>query len=303
MHRIMITGSNGLLGQKLVHLLRDKSGVTLLATARGDERMSHKSGYNYRSLDITDRSAILDCFEDFKPTAVINTAAMTNVDACESEIEACHAINVEAVSYLLEASQLHDTHLIHLSTDFVFDGEAGPYRESDIPNPLSEYARSKYKAEQLLLNSGYANWAVARTIIIYGVGENMSRSNVVLWAKDSLQSGKTIDIVDDQVRSPTLAEDLALGCWGIAEHKATGLYHLSGPEVMSIYEMVLQIADYYGLDSSLVRPVQTDALGRPAARPPRTGFIIDKARADFRYTPRSLKEGLALLDKQLATKS
>ena len=298
MHRILVTGSNGLLGQKLVHLLQDLSSVELLATSTGANRMNSTDGYSYRSLDITDRGDVVKVFEDFKPTAVINTAAITLVDLCETEQERCQQVNVQAVAHLLEAAIKHDAYLLQVSTDFVFNGEEGPYRETDTPDPLSVYAQSKYDAECLLTSSAYDKWGIARTIILYGVGENMTRSNVVLWARKALRDEQGMNVVHDQFRSPTLAEDLAEGCWQMVDRAANGIYHLSGPETMSIIEMVRRIAAHYGFDDSKVNPVDTSSLGQPAARPPRTGFIIDKAREDLDFAPLTLEQGLSLIDTQ-----
>jgi dTDP-4-dehydrorhamnose reductase len=296
--KILLTGSNGLLGQKLVKLLADKKGITLLATSKGANRISNKEGYQYQSLDITNEAEINQVFDDFKPTTVINTAAMTNVDACESDKELCWDLNVNAVKYLIAASKKQDAHLIHLSTDFVFDGEKGPYKEDDYPKPLSYYGVSKYEAEELIQDSGI-KWSIARTIIVYGVGEEMSRSNIVLWAKEALEKGNPLSIVDDQFRSPTLAEDLAMGCWLIAEKKATGIYHLSGKDLMSIIELVYRVADFYGLNKSIVTPIKSDSLNQAAKRPPKTGFVLDKAIKDLGYSPCTFEEGLAILDYQL----
>jgi dTDP-4-dehydrorhamnose reductase len=298
MHRILITGSNGLLGQKLVHLLRSNSEVELLATSTGANRISSEEGYSYQSLDISNREAVLSICKVFKPTAIVNTAAITLVDLCETEQELCQLVNVTAVGYLLEAARAEQAHLLQVSTDFVFNGQAGPYRETDTPDPLSVYSRSKFDAECLLAASEYTNWSIARTMIIYGVGENMSRSNIVLWARKALRDSQDMNVVGDQFRSPTLAEDLAEGCWLILKHNAKGVYHLSGPETMSILEMVYAIAAYYGFDVSKVKEIDTASLGQPAARPPRTGFIIDKARAILGYSPRTLIQGLELIDKQ-----
>lgn len=298
MHRILVTGSNGLLGQKLVHLLRNRPDVELLATSTGANRISFLDGYSYRSLDITDKDNVMRVFEDFKPTAVINTAAITLVDLCETEQALCQQVNVRAVAYLLEAAIKHDSYLIQVSTDFVFNGEEGPYRETDTPDPLSVYSQNKYDAECLLTASSYDKWAIARTIILYGVGENMTRSNVVLWARKALRDAQEMNVVHDQFRSPTLAEDLAEGCWQMVDRGVNGIYHLSGPETMSIIEMVRRIAAHYGFDDSKVNAVDTSSLGQPAARPPSTGFIIDKARKDLGYSPRTLEEGLELIDVQ-----
>ncbi|TXB65204.1 NAD(P)-dependent oxidoreductase [Vicingus serpentipes] len=296
--KILITGSNGLLGQKLVKLLANKDGIELLATSKGGNRISNQSGYSYKSLDITNQLEVEAIFDEFIPDTVINTAAMTNVDACESDKELCWDLNVNAVKYQIKAAEKHQSHYIHLSTDFIFDGENGPYKESDTPNPLSYYGETKYEAEKLV-QKAKTKWSIARTIIVYGMVEDMSRSNIVLWAKEALEKGNPLTIVDDQFRSPTLAEDLAMGCWLIAEKQATGIYHISGKDVMSIIELVNRVADFYGLDKSIISPIKSSSLNQAAKRPPRTGFILDKAYSDLEYSPCSFEEGLAILDKQL----
>jgi len=299
--RILITGSNGLLGQKLIKLLANVSDIELLATSSGENRITSVKSFNYASLDITDKNQIETVFNKFKPTVVINTAAMTNVDACEDQKEQCWNLNVNAVKYLIEASEKHKTHLIHLSTDFVFDGENGPYKEDDKPNPLSYYGESKYESEKLLQQSTI-KWSIVRTIIVYGVVEDMSRSNIVLWAKQALEKGNPLTIVDDQFRMPTLAEDLTYACWQIAEREATGIYHISGKDFMSVLELVNRVADFYGLDKTIITPIKSVSLNQAAKRPPKTGFILDKAYKELEYSPCSFEEGLAILDKQLKEK-
>jgi dTDP-4-dehydrorhamnose reductase len=200
---------------------------------------------------------------------------------------------------LVQAAKRHGCHFIHLSTDFIFDGENGPYREEDVPAPLSIYGQSKLDAEQLVMNAGLAKWAIGRTIIVYGIAEGLSRSNVVLWAKSALEKGQPIKVVDDQWRMPTLAEDLADGCIRIAKRGATGIFNLSGPDGMSILELVQRVGAFFHLDTSVVTPVKSDTLGQPAKRPPRTGFVLDKARRELGYAPRGFEEGLAVLKDQL----
>jgi dTDP-4-dehydrorhamnose reductase len=295
--KILVTGSNGLLGQKLIQLLSKKDNVELLATSKGENRFKNKEGYQYQSLDITNRTEVLDVVDSFKPDAIINTAAMTNVDACESDKTLCWDLNVNAVKYFIEASEKVNSHLIHLSTDFVFDGEDGPYKEEDKPNPLSYYGESKYEAEKLLAASNI-KWSIARTIIVYGIVDDMSRSNIVLWAKEALEKGNPLTIVDDQFRSPTLAEDLAMGCYLIAQKEAEGIFHLSGKDVMSIIDLVYKVADFYGLDKSIITPIKTASLNQAAKRPPKTGFVLDKSINDLGYNPVSFEEGLAELTKQ-----
>jgi dTDP-4-dehydrorhamnose reductase len=297
--KILITGSNGLLGQKLVAALRNDPEVTLVASSRGADRTPEPLGERYVSLDITSEGAVDVVFDAVRPGVVIHTAAMTNVDACELDPATCKEQNVTATEILLRAAKRHGTHFIHLSTDFIFDGRKGPYSEEDIPSPLSIYGQSKLDSEQLVRNSGLARWAIARTIIVYGVAEGLSRSNVVLWAKSALEKGQPIKVVDDQWRMPTLAEDLAEGCIVIAKRGAKGVYHLSGPDGMSILELVHRVGAYFKLDTSVITPVKSDTLGQPAKRPPVTGFVLDKARRELGYSPRGFEEGLAVLKAQM----
>ncbi len=296
--KILITGSNGLLGQKIISSVKDRVDVELIATSTGDNRVNTQKHFTYYSLDITDRIAVRELVQKEKPDAVINTAAMTNVDACEDNREACYDLNVNAVKYLIDACKEVSAHFIHVSTDFIFKGDKGPYKESDIPSPVNYYGETKLEAERLVQNSGLKNWVVARTIILYGVGEGLTRGNIVLWAKEQLENEKPIQMVDDQFRSPTLAEDLAKGCLQIAEQKVNGVYHLSGPEYLSMYDLVMRIADYWKLDKSLVKRVQTGTFTQRAERPLNTGFDISKARKDFGYNPCSLEESFALIDSQ-----
>jgi dTDP-4-dehydrorhamnose reductase len=301
--KVLITGSNGLLGQKLVDLYKTNSSVELIATARGADRYPDKTGYTYASLDITQKNEVDSVLDLYQPDVVINTAAMTNVDACESEREACDALNVQAVDFLVDACNRINAHFVHVSTDFIFDGTHGPLTEDEKPSPISYYGLSKVKAEEIV-QSKSNSWAIARTVLVYGIVSDMSRSNIVLWAKGALESGKSINVVADQFRTPTLAEDLAQGCALIAEQKATGIYNISGKNFMSVYDLVVQVADYWNLDKSLLHLSSSEGIKQPAKRPPITGFRLDKAISVLGYNPKSFQEGLKLLDEQLkSTKS
>jgi dTDP-4-dehydrorhamnose reductase len=302
---ILITGSNGLLGQKLIYRLLKEPGVILIATSKGPNRLNMKEGYTYEELDITKEQDVKAIINKYKPASVINTAAMTDVDGCESKPVECHDMNVKAVRYMVAAlkEMPNNPQFIHLSTDFIFDGKDGPYRESDIPYPpRSIYAESKFVSENVVKASGI-KWAIIRTILVYGVVDNMSRSNIVLVAKKNLSAGKKMNVVDDQFRTPTLSEDLAEGCALAALKDATGIYHISGKDFMSILELFNRIADFWQLDKSLITPVNTATLGQPAERPLRTGFILDKARHDLGYIPHTFEEGLKIVDEQLKERS
>ena len=304
--KVLITGSNGLLGQKLIHLLSSRNDLELHACSKGNNRITTVKNFQYKNLDIVNKSALENYLKEILPEVVINTAAITNVDSCEIEQELCWAVNVIAVENMISClEQLQNVnyqpHFIHLSTDFVFDGENGPYSENDAPNPLSFYAKSKFESEKIVIKS-QLKWSIARTIIVYGVAEEMSRTNIVLWAKSALEKGETIKIVDDQFRMPTLAEDLAVGCTIIMDKNATGIFHLSGKDFMSVLEMVNRIANYFKLNNQLIQAIKTNSLSQAAKRPPKTGFVLDKANKELNYNPHSFEEGLAIVAKQLTEK-
>ena len=292
--RILITGSNGLLGQKIVaHCIKNK--ITFLATSKGDNRNEDCPSINYLAMDISNSDEIVKVFNGFNPTHVIHTAAITNVDYCELNPKECIAINTLAVQTLFSVAKKSNVHFQLLSTDFVFDGLRGNYTEEDTVNPLSIYAESKVNAEKILQNDLYSNWSIIRTIIVYGTGNNLSRSNIICWAKDALAKGQELTIIDDQFRAPTWADDLAWACLRVCELNKTGIYHISGPETMSIYEIVERIAKHFKLSSEKLIRSTSQNLSQPAKRPPKTGFNLSKAKRELKYNPLTLENTLDLL--------
>ena len=296
--KILLTGSNGLLGNKLVGQLLEID-ARFLATSNGENTNPNCPDKNYLELDITDKQSVLEVLNNYQPDVIINTAAMTNVDACESLPDECFKVNVDGFKNLFDWSASNDAHVIQISTDFIFDGENGPYKEEDLPNPLSEYGRSKLESEKVCFNSSYKNWTILRTIVVYGTAPNLKRSNIVLWARETLKNEKSINIVDDQFRAPTWADDLAMACLLSIEKKVKGVFHISGPETMSIFDIVNKIADFYNIDKRLIKPIKTDELGQVASRPPKTGFKLDKARKELGYSPKTFEETLGLLENEL----
>ncbi len=296
--KILITGANGLMGQKLVANLLLKPTVDFLATSLNDSKIVSESPFAFSRLDVRDTSNIEAIVSNYKPNVIIHTAAMTDVGPCENNHDECWELNVSSTQNLIDACNKYNSHLIYTSTDFVFDGETGPYSETDQPNPVSFYGKSKFEAEKLVIQNSN-NWAIVRTILVYGVYKNMARSNIVLWVKKNLEAGKRISVVNDQFRMPTFAEDLASGTIEIALRGATGIYHLSGKDYLSVYEIAMQTAHIFGLDETLIQPVTSTQLNETGKRPPRTGFILDKARCNLDYCPLSFEEGLNSIKEQL----
>ncbi|MHA7130997.1 SDR family oxidoreductase [Algoriphagus namhaensis] len=295
--KILITGANGLLGQKLVDQLSDHPYFELVATGRGECRLPGK-GFRYISLDITEGEAVQQVIAEERPDVVIHGAAMTQVDDCEKNQEACYRANVIATDHLIAGAKLVGARFIFVSTDFIFSGEKGPLTEEEEPGPVNYYGETKLISEQRLMDSGLT-WAIARTVLVYGIAHDMSRSNIILWVKSSLESGKTIQVVDDQYRTPTLAEDLAAGCILIAEQKAEGIYNISGEDFLTPYDMAMMTADYFGLDKGLIRRANSGTFTQPARRPLKTGFIIDKAKNELGFSPKSFLTGIGILAKQI----
>lgn len=295
--KILVTGSNGLLGQKLISLLSQDKQIDLIATAREKLAFALQRGVFY-PLDTTNQHQTETLLTEVKPVVVINTAAMTQVDQCETDQDACWKNNVVAVENVVRGCEKSGSRLIHLSTDFIFDGTHGPLDELAVPNPISFYGKSKLAGEEIVKQSKL-HWAILRTVLVFGVTKDMSRTNIVLWVKKSLEEGKSINVVNDQWRTPTLAEDLAMGCYLAAMKKAEGIYNISGYEMMTPYDIAIKTAEFFGLDKSLINQTDSTKFTQPAKRPPKTGFIIDKAKRELGYAPRSFVEGLKVLAEQI----
>ncbi len=298
-HRVLITGANGLVGQALVALLSERPEYDVLATGRDLSPRFEGGSCGYVPLDVTSTLDVKRLFQDFTPTVVVNCAAMTQVETCRREREACWATNVTAVESLAKQCSRYGARLVHLSTDFVFDGQEGPYREDARPSPLNFYGRSKLAAENAVRAAGTDAWTVARTVLVYGTGNDLPRSNFALWVIDKLSRGEQIDVVCDQFRTPTYAPDLAEGIERIIRFDKSGVYHLSGREYMSVFDFAREIAGAYDLDGSLIRPTDASRFEEQGRRPLRTGFIILKAETEVGYKPRPVREALRHLGRRL----
>lgn len=299
MVKILVTGSNGLLGQKIVKRCV-KHGIPFIATSKGPNRNPDCPEDHYVDVDLCRFDAVNRLVLKEQPTAIIHTAALTNVDYCELNPEECHLVNVLATKALYEAAKIVGAHFELLSTDFVFDGEKGNYSETDEVNPLSIYAQSKVDAENLLLKDpNNTDWSVARTIIVYGTGFGLSRSNMILWALEALPKGETMKLVNDQFRAPTWADDLAYGCVEIVLRKQTGIFHLSGPVTRPIDAIVEEVGKALGLENLNIETISSQTLNQAAKRPPKTGFDLSKAEKLLDYHPKDIRETIPLLKDDL----
>jgi len=293
--RILLTGSNGLVGQTLLRKLAGFQDLDLMVTSLHENRYPYKEGYRFWACDLSDPQAVNSLITGFNPDCIIHTAAMTQVDPCETDPEACRKANVLATANLATAASNVGARFIYLSTDFVFDGRQGPYSEEDTPSPVSHYGTTKLEGERIVRESG-VHWAIVRTILVYGLAPYMGRTNLVLWVRDALSRREPIRVVNDQFRMPTLVDDLATAVTEIMTRRAQGIYHVCGPEMLSVYEMAVRVARHFKLDEALISPVSSRTLNQTGMRPPSTGFVLEKARRDLNYRPHTLEEGLRHLE-------
>ena len=299
MIKVIITGSNGLLGQSLLNLLsEEKEKYEVYGFSKGINR-SGREDFTYVSIDITNEENLRKSIKEIQPDFIINTAAMTQVDDCENNKQACDILNVDVVKWLSEIAEEINAHVIHISTDFIFDGVKGNYKETDTPNPISYYGLSKLKSEKVLTSSNI-NFTILRTILVYGKVFDMSRSNIVLWVKQMLEEGKEITIVDDQYRTPTYVLDLAMACKISMDKKATGIFNISSNKLMSVFEITQEIAEVFNLDKSLLKPISTSTLNQTAPRPAKTGFDLSKTNRELNFYPKTFKEDLQKFKETLS---
>jgi dTDP-4-dehydrorhamnose reductase len=284
--KIAVTGSNGLLGQHLVQELLRK-GYEVHAISRGEDRipLGGQSGYYYYNADIRDGVRMKELMDAIRPEVMIHCAAMTQVDECELNKPDCYNSNVTATRFIIDALKPYHSKIIYLSTDFVFDGKSGPYKEEDPTNPVNYYGSTKVQAEKAVQESGLP-YAIVRTILVYGSTIPGTRKNIRSWIIENLKNGHPIKVVSDQIRNPTHVEDLAKGIVLIIEKHKEGIFHLGGPETMSPYDMAMKIAELGHFDKSLIQKVDASSFSQPAERPKVTGLDISKARKELGYEPR-----------------
>lgn len=298
MIKILVAGSNGLLGQSVSKMfLRETDHEVMLTSAEDSTYVADI--HEYRKLDITKKDDVKMLAAEYLPDVIINCAAFTNVDLCETERELSWKINVDGVKNLIIAARLNNSHVVHFSTDYVFDGKNGPYSEEDIPNPISFYGREKLASENAIKTSDITH-TIIRTVVLYGTGLKV-KPNFVLWMIDKLKNNEPINIVTDQISNVTNIEDLALGTLRIVERGCQGIYNIAGNDIISRYDFAMKVCEVFGYDKGLIRPITTDLLNQPAPRPLKSGLTTYKAEAELGFRTMDSVEGLNLLKYQLGS--
>ena len=298
MKKILIIGANGFTGRQILNDLSVHTQYKVTGCSLHPDILPNDAGkYRFIETDIRNEADIKRLFEEVQPDVVINCSALSVPDYCETHHEEAYLTNVTAVSQLAVFCEEYKSRFIHLSTDFVFDGKINEdagllYTEEDIPAPVNYYGYTKWKGEEKVAET-CSSFAIIRVAIVYGRALPGQHGNIVQLVMKRLKAGQEIRVVSDQWRTPTYVGDVSDGVQRLIAHTTNGIFHICGDECMSIAEIAYQVADYMGLDHSLIHPVTTEEMNETTPRPRFSGMSIDKARTMLGYEPQKLKEALA----------
>jgi len=283
----LITGANGLLGSRLCTLLA-RQGHYVVGASRGERRV--QGDFDFLSCELSDAKQVRAVFDEAKPEVVIHPASMTVVDACEKDPLAAYDANVVATEQVARQARRMGTHLVHLSTDYVFDGDHGPYTEEDIPNPRGVYATTKMMAEQAVRVLA-PTWSICRTAVVYG-WPAAARPNFGAWLLGALERGEKVRLFEDQFVSPSFADSVTAMVAEISRRRLSGLWHTCGAEVVNRLEFGRALCRVFGFDEALLEPVKVKDAGMASPRPLHSGMKVDKVRAHLAEKPLGVQESL-----------
>ncbi len=283
--KVVVTGANGLVGSRLCALLA-RQGHAVTGLSRGPSRIEQP----YVSVELTDASAVGRALDELRPDAVINPASMTDVDGCERDPAGAFAANCSAVATLALETKRLGAHLVHVSTDYVFDGETGGYRETDLPNPRGVYAITKHMGEEAV-RALAGSWAIARVAVVYGWPQ-AARPNFGAWLVSALGASQPIKLFTDQYVSPTLALSAAEMLAELAERRLTGIWHTTGATTVNRVEFAQALCKRFGLQDKTITPSLLADLKLASPRPKKSGLDVGKATAELKAKPLSLEAAL-----------
>lgn len=291
--RLLITGGSGLLGSKISSIAVRKGYLTY-------------SGYNEHEatngtpikLDICDKKNVMEAFNSIKPEAVVHAAALTNVDKCEEDIGLARKVNVEGTRNILDLVEKYSAFLVYVSTDYVFSGEEGMYKETDEPNPINYYGLTKLEAEKMV-GASNIEWCIARPSVVFGSTPAAGKVNFALWTINTLKNEESIKIITDQWVSPTLNTNLAEMILETIERKLTGIYHLAGATPLNRYEFTSLIAKTFQLDRNLISKTTLKEMKWLAVRPKNTSLNVEKASKKLKIKPLKIQDALYKLREEI----
>lgn len=296
--RLLVIGASGLLGSKLMAEAKVRYSVVGTCNPECDG----KSDWRMESLDIGSKDEVERLFEKTKPEVVILTAAMTNVDACETNPQMANRVNAAGPGLVARECKRLDSRLIHVSTDYVFDGmKTRKYTEEDLPRPISVYGSSKLAGEKNVLST-LPEAVVARTAVLYGWNPIENKDNFVMWTLKKMRAGEKVTLFKDQWISPTLADDLAKALVQLAQGDVRGVYHVAGPDCLDRPSCGKLIGKVFGLDERLVMPVPSSSVSLPAKRPKYSCLDVSKVEKLLNRKMVSFEDGLRTMKAQELSK-
>jgi dTDP-4-dehydrorhamnose reductase len=289
MSKVIVTGAAGLLGQHLVAELQSKSEV--LAIDKNDNPFELLPNLRYVQADLLDFGAVESEMKAYAPHIIFNCAAYTDVDSCETNKPLADQLNVGLVENLL---RLPFGKIIHFSTDYVFDGQSGPYTETDQVKPLGYYGQTKLKSEEVL-KKGNRPYLIIRSNVLYGRAKNI-RPNFLTWLIDGLRENRKMQLVTDQFNNPISAINLSAASVEAAFAEIAGILHIAGTDYFSRFDIGKVVARKFKLNQRLIEPVTTYQLHQLAPRPRFGGLKIDKAKRLLKTPLLGLEESLGCLE-------
>jgi dTDP-4-dehydrorhamnose reductase len=293
--KLLITGASGLYGSKLAQMALSKNFEVYSSD------IQELSVYgNFVKLDISGKTQVDETFKTIKPDFVVHAATLTDVDKCELNKTLAWKVNVEGTKNIVEAAKATGSFLIYISTDYIFGGETGRYKETDVPNPINYYGITKLKAEEIVKTQ--KEYFIARPSVMYGSTPAAGKVNFALWIIENLRKGEHVKIVTDQWNTPTLNTNLAEMTLEVIERKLTGIYHLCGATRVSRFKFAEQIADVFSLDKSLIEKVLSSQFTLPAKRPMDSSLDTSKAQQTMQHKPLEMDMALKQLKFELSQK-
>jgi len=286
--KLLVTGAGGLLGSAVAKIASDRHTVF-----SGFRRRVPKFGKPV-AMDLLNLERIQRVVLTLKPDAILHAAALTDVDRCEAEKRVATKVNYEATKTIAVAAARTGAYLLYVSTDAVFDGERGMYRETDRPNPINHYGLTKLMGEEAAKEAGGKS-CIARSSVIYGSNPAALKDNFAVWLIEKLRAGQSANIVTDQFVSPSLNSNVAEMALELTERSLTGTYHVSGASRVSRYDFAAALAATFGLDASLIRAVRMKDMKWKARRPRDSSLDVHKATSSLDHVPLLLGDSLVKL--------
>ena len=292
--KVLVTGSAGLVGRQVV---KDLSNSHQVFSCYNESKPEYGDSVK---MDLKNHEMISSVLTEKKPEIVIHLGAMTGVDLCEKERTSASEINTKATEIIAKECSKLNSFLVYVSTDYVFDGNLGMYKEDDVTNPLGFYGKSKLEGEKAVQNFS-TNWCIARTSTPFGL--HPTKKSFPMWVIENLQKQKQIDVLIDQFTSPTYIPNLSRMLIEISERRITGIIHTAGASKISRYQMASMVSDKLNLDGTLLKQISMNKMKWVAQRPKDSSLDVSRASSILNEKPQKIDQSLNLFIDEMKSKN